>query len=587
MTLSFRARLWLGGLVAAVVALVVVGWLAARQERAWVVERDAAFLERLANHVAFDLATSPAAAAGDWTTAVTSLSVPLRCRVTVIDSTGRVLGDSEVPVERLPLVENHAGRPEVQAALDGHIGHAVRRSATVHQEFLYVAVPASGLPGAAVVRVAEPLFVVRRLTSSLMQLSIVAAMLGLALTALLFYWITGLHLRRVAELERIAARIGSGDLSARARELPTDELGRLGQAMNRMAAELRERVQALEHERDEREHVLAHMSDGVTLLDGAGRIVHANRAAAALLGAALPPPPGTPFQEMARFPELDDLLRAARQSDRPIERELRLWTPEQRLVRVTATRLLGAGEGQLLLVLHDLSEAELLNRVRQDFVANVSHELKTPLTSLRGYAETLLEGGLDDLEHREQFVRVIRDQALALSALVDDLLSLAELERPDMRLVRERFDLREAVERQAAALRERARQAGLELRVSDGPAVHVVADRKRVEQVVANLLDNAVKYTERGSVVVTLGEDSARAWCEVTDTGPGIPAYDLPRIFERFYRVDKARSRETGGTGLGLSIVKHIVMLHGGEVSVKSTVGQGSTFRFELPRAQS
>ena len=284
-----------------------------------------------------------------------------------------------------------------------------------------------------------------------------------------------------------------------------------------------------------------------------------------------------------RLPDLDALLEAAERSGATEERELRYWVPGERVVRATATPL-GVGTGRMLvLVLHDLSEAELVDRVRRDFVANVSHELKTPLTSLRGYAETLLDGGLEDAEHREGFVKVIRDQADRLQALVEDLLSLAELERPDARLRLERIDLRGVVERQMAMLRSRAEQAGFAFTLAaDGP-VPVTADLARIEQVVANLLDNALKYTERGGVTVTLGADEAHAWCEVADTGAGIPPEDLSRVFERFYRVDKARAREKGGTGLGLSIVKHILALHEGNVSVRSVVGGGSTFRFELP----
>ncbi len=582
MTLSLRARLFLAYALAVALALALVTLLAARLERAWVIQRDAAHLERLAQHAIVDLAADPAAAAGDRHAAVLRLGVGLRCRVTLIDSTGRVVSDSEVPPERLAMVESHAGREEVRAALDGRVGHAVRLSATVHEEYLYLAIPAAGLPGVAVIRLAEPLWMVRRLTASLLQLSSVAAVLTLLLAMALVYWVTGRHVRRVAELEQAARELGRGEPSARALELPADELGRLGQAMNRMAGELRERLQALARERDERETVLAHMSDGVALLDASDRVLHANRALAAILGAALPPAPGAPFHELARVPELDELMREARGSQRPLERELRLWAPDQRLVRATATSL--PASGAVLLVLHDLTEAERLDRVRRDFVANVSHELKTPLTSIRGYAETLLDGGLEDLERREPFVKVIRDQAMALSQIVEDLLQLAELERPEVRLRREEFDLREAVERQLAAFRARAARAGLRLELLPGEPVPVQADRARIEQVLANLLDNGLKYTERGGVEVACGGDGRHVWCEVRDTGCGIPAEDQPRIFERFYRVDKARPRERGGTGLGLAIAKHIVALHEGRISVQSTPGAGSAFRFELPR---
>jgi two-component system phosphate regulon sensor histidine kinase PhoR len=355
--------------------------------------------------------------------------------------------------------------------------------------------------------------------------------------------------------------------------------------MNLMAAELRERVEALARERDEREHILAHMSDGVALIDGAGRILHANRSLAAILGAPLPPAAGTPLEEFARSPELGELLRSARAAGSPVEQEIRLWAPRPRVVRAGATRLGGDGRDAVLLVLHDLTEIEQLNRVRQDFVANVSHELRTPLTSVRGYAETLLEGGLEDAERRSGFVRTIREQAGRLEAIVEDLLSLAQLERPGARAKREAFDLRESAERQVAALRARAERAGLTLAVAAGEPVPVQADRGLIDQVLANLIDNAVKYTESGGVTVRLGAAPAGAWCEVEDTGAGIPEEDLPRIFERFYRVDKARSREKGGTGLGLAIVKHVLALHGGTVTARSTLGRGSVFRFELPAA--
>jgi two-component system phosphate regulon sensor histidine kinase PhoR len=435
-----------------------------------------------------------------------------------------------------------------------------------------------------VVRLAEPLVMMRALERSLLRLSLAAAALALLLSVPLVLWVSGQQSGRIGQLESVARRLGVGDRTARALERPADELGRLGRALNDMAVEAQARLAALERERDEREQILAHLSDGVALVDGAGRIVRMNRGFAELVGAALPAEAGTPLPEFVRSPELDELVQSVRADGHTQETDLRLWTHGQRFVHVTATSLGGSGAGTVLLVLHDLSEAERLDRVRQDFVANVSHELRTPLTSLRGYAETLLEGGLDDPENRGRFVRVIRDQTLRLEAIAEDLLTLADLERPGARLHAEPFDLREAVARQAGALQSRAAKAGLELVVEPGLPLPVTADRGLVEQLLANLLDNAVKYTERGSVRVRAGEASGRVWCEVADTGCGIPESEQPRIFERFYRVDKARSREKGGTGLGLAIVKHIAALHGGEVSLRSREGEGSCFRVELPR---
>jgi two-component system phosphate regulon sensor histidine kinase PhoR len=572
-------RLVVGHAVVVLVALTLVTLLAIRQQRAWVADRTAESLERAARYVAVGLSQ-----AGDWESVAARLGTTLGYRVTFVDSTGRVLGDSEVPPGRLAAVENHAGRPEVRNALGGRTGRSLRHSRTIGVDLVYVAVPGPARSPVAVVRLAEPLVMMRALERSLLRLSLAAAALALLLSVPLVLWVSGQQSGRIGQLESVARRLGVGDRTARALERPADELGRLGRALNDMAVEAQARLAALERERDEREQILAHLSDGVALVDGAGRIVRMNRGFAELVGAALPAEAGTPLPEFVRSPELDELVQSVRADGHTQETDLRLWTHGQRFVHVTATSLGGSGAGTVLLVLHDLSEAERLDRVRQDFVANVSHELRTPLTSLRGYAETLLEGGLDDPENRGRFVRVIRDQTLRLEAIAEDLLTLADLERPGARLHAEPFDLREAVARQAGALQSRAAKAGLELVVEPGPPLPVTADRGLVEQLLANLLDNAVKYTERGSVRVRAGEASGRVWCEVADTGCGIPESEQPRIFERFYRVDKARSREKGGTGLGLAIVKHIAALHGGEVSLRSREGEGSCFRVELPR---
>ena len=589
MTPSLRTRLALSQIFLIFAALVTVTLLAIVEQRRWLLTSHQESLEREARAVEARLADSVEPLPGDFEDRAQALGRLLGVRVTLIDSTGRVVGDSEVPREQLPQVENHAGRPEVREALAGRVGHATRVSATVSREFEYLAVPARRATGLAIVRLAEPTVEIAGLRRSLLGLSLTGALVALLLSIPLTMWVARSQTKRVRELVTVTERIGTGDPQARARELPTDEVGRLGGAINRMAGEMRTRFEGLQRERDERELVLAHMSDGVALVDREGRLAHGNRSMATILGVPVTPPSGTPFSSFARSPELDAIVQEARGTSQVIERDLRLWAPQQRLVRATATRLPGRAGGGVLLVLHDLTELERLNRVRQDFVANVSHELKTPLTSVRGYAETLLDGGLDDPVRREEFVRIIRDQAKRLQDLVEDLLSLAELERPDARLEKTRFDLREAAEKQVADLQERASRVGLTLTIEPGAAALVQADRGRVDQVLANLLDNALKYTERGSVTVAIGIDSVQgepfAWCEVRDTGPGIAQEHRARIFERFYRVDDARSRERGGTGLGLSIVKHIALLHHGDVSVSSTPGRGSTFRFELPAA--
>ncbi len=575
MTLSLRTRLLLThGLVVVAVATALT-LLALQAERRWLLQLHGTALERAAVAVAGDVQEAQA-----FATIASRADSTYALRVSLIARDGRVLADSRVPLAQL---DDHSDRPEVVAAFGGRTGRSLRMSRSTRVEYVYVAVPARGPGPVAVVRVAEPVDAVRATHAPSLRDSLLAAMGVILAGFALLFGLSGRFAGRVHALERVARGIGREGLAPRAAEVPADDLGRLGRVLNEMEREMRLRVEALQRERDDRERILAHMSDGVALVDGAGRVVHVNHRLAALLGAARPAEPGTLFQAFARVPDLDELLEAARSEARTVERELRLWSPRAQVLRVTATPLGGPAPAPVLLVLHDLTESERLQRLRQDFVANVSHELRTPLTSLRGYAETLAEGGLEDVEHRERFVHIIRDQAVRLQALVEDLLSLAELERPDVTLRRERFDLRAAAERQVAALREAARVADTPLELVSGGSVWVEGDRVQLEQAMANLLDNAVKYTERGRVTVRLGADDAFAWFEVRDTGPGIPAEDQPRVFERFYRVDKARSREKGGTGLGLSIVKHAIQLHAGEVSLESTPGEGSTFSFRIP----
>ena len=585
MTLSLRARLFLADVLVVGVAIGLVTVLASHEQRRWLIAHEEAGLERMVRQVAARLATE-AVQGGDLQDFANSIAQLVGYRVTLIDVTGRVRADSGVPRERLSTLDNHAGRPEVRDALAGRVGRVLRFSHTLGVDLLYVAVPAS-VGGIAVVRLAEPLTVIAGLDRSLWRLSLAVATLALLLSIPVTLWVSGRQASRMRSLQRVTERIGVGEPEARARERPDDELGRLGGAINAMAAELRARLAALERERDERERILTHMRDGVVLIDGAGRVLRMNRSLSEILGMPAPAAVGTPFPEFVRSPELDDLVRAARAQGRPVERELRLWTPGARLVHATATPLSGGGRDAVLLVLHDLTESEALHRVRQDFVANVSHELRTPLTSLRGYAETLLEGGLDDTEHREGFVRIMRDQAARLEALVEDLMSLAELERPGATLRPERFSWGDVVRSQAAAFRPAAERKGLAIELEGDESnadLDVIAERGRIEAVVANLVDNAIKYTDRGRVVVRWGGDTQYVWCEVEDSGAGISEDDQARIFERFYRVDKARSRAVGGTGLGLSIVKHVAVLHEGEVSVRSEPGSGSTFRFAIPR---
>jgi two-component system phosphate regulon sensor histidine kinase PhoR len=503
-------------------------------------------------------------------------------RVTVIAADGTVLGDSEVPRDSLRLLQNHAGRPEVVAAHADGLGSDVRRSATVGVEYLYVARALDKPPG-AIVRVALPVATarehVRRALSLLWGLAGLALLVGIALTL----WRTRPLSRRLRAFEDVARRIEGGDLAARAPEEGKDEITEVARMVNRMAAGLRATLGRVEEERDLREEMLAAMADGVVLLDTAGAIVHANAALPRALGRIDTPRPGAPFADWAALPELTRFLADARASHAPLRREIRLSGPPERTLDAIATRM---AEGSTLLVMRDLTPLKRLERVRQDFVANVSHELKTPLTSILGYAETLLDGGLDDHDHRRGFVETIRGQAERLTAIVEDLLALSELERPDAALALAPVDVASLARTVTAALEPRAVKDGLTLEcVTPEGELVVLGERGRLEQLLFNLVDNALKYTRTGGVTVRVARAPGGVDLVVEDTGPGIPREALGRIFERFYRVDAARSSEVRGTGLGLSIVRHIVELHHGRVEAANRPEGGARFTVRLPLA--
>ncbi len=403
MNLSLRARLFLSHALVVALAFAVAGALLLRSARQWVIETRSADLLRSARVAADALARSPDAWGADRPAAAAALGRVLESRVTLIAADGRVVGDSDVERDRLASLENHGTRPEVVAARRTGHGFAVRRSATLHRWLLYVAVPAS-TPDVAIVRVAQPVEIVSALAGALVVHALPGALIALLAGTALILVITRRHAARLAGLHAAALRLAGDESGTPALESPPDELGELGRAINHMAAEGRDRQNALRRERDERERILAEMSDGVALIGGDGRILRSNHSLAQLLDEPRPADPGTPFTDFVRQPELHELVMRARGGRAAIEADVRLWTPRSRLLHASAAALGSDPGAAVLLVLRDLTEMESVSRMRQEFVANVSHELRTPLTTIRGYAETLLDGALDDVEHRREFV---------------------------------------------------------------------------------------------------------------------------------------------------------------------------------------
>lgn len=492
-------------------------------------------------------------------------------RATIIAHDGVVLADSEADPATM---ENHARRPEIAEALGGKIGTNARQSRTVGVEFFYVAAPS----GDKVVRLAYPLATLRSQVAGVRNELLRASALGLLLALLLAVAVAQSVASRLKRIVGFAEQIAEGNLSARIAEKGGDEIAQVAAALDRTARRLEENFSALRESRAELEVLLNSMHDGVIAVSPEMKVLWANQAMANLVHR--PVRIQSAVTELVRHPDFLAALRASLASRRR-ESAIVPALLGARAFSVTAEPL---PDGGVVSVLHDISEIERVEKTRRDFIANVSHELRTPLTSIRGYAETLIDSGELNGNVRE-FLGVIRRNAERMARLTEDLLVLARVESGEEKLDLQPVAPRQLIQEAASALQENAHASGVELTLDPAPECPVAADSYAIQQVLGNLISNALRYAQGGGRV-TLGaiEQPHQVEFYVRDFGPGIPSEHLPRIFERFYRVDKARSRETGGTGLGLAIVKHIVLNHGGTVRVESTIGHGSTFFFTLPK---
>jgi two-component system, OmpR family, phosphate regulon sensor histidine kinase PhoR len=519
-------------------------------------------------------------------------------RVTLILPDGRVLADSG---EDPAVMESHAGRPEVRQALRTGEGTSRRFSGTVGEDMLYLARAVRG-PGdeiVGVLRVAVPLAHVRAILGR-QRMTIVAGavagmLVGLFIGLLVLTRITG----PIREMIRVAEDLGAGRYERRVRRIPRSEIGVLGTTLNRLADELAGRIATLSRERAHVQAMVAGMREGVVAVDSEDRVVFTNPAARRWLRLEAPDlvsggePSGRRkaaprVWEQVRHGPFLEMLAEARRRGSPARSEIVLQRDgADRLLEAQATRFSGGGQEGLVVVLHDVTEVRRLEQVRRDFVANVSHELKTPLTSMRGFVDTLLSGALHDEEVNEKFLGKIGEQVERLDRLVEDLLELARIEAH--RGIGRSQDVawRPVVETALRQVEPAFGGQGLRIEVEEaGEPVVVRGDPDAMLQVLVNLLDNARKYTDPpGLVRIRIGREEGAGVLEVEDSGVGIAKSHLPLVFERFYRVDPARSKERGGTGLGLSIVKHLVEAMGGTVDVESRVGRGSRFIVRLPPA--
>ncbi len=491
-------------------------------------------------------------------------------RATVIDPTGKVLADSEADPRTM---ENHAQRKEFVAALAGKLGMDERKSRTLDIPFLYVAAPVSG----GAVRLAYPLPEIeitdRPLGVALFWGSLSAFIFAVMVAAVASHYVG----RRLQRIVNFAERVASGDLTARIASTATDEIGQVAAALDKTTHQVEESYARVQTSQRELETLLNSMQDAVIAVDVDGRVQWANRGMNRLLLRA--PRLNAPLIDSVRDPDfLAAIQEAAR--DQVVTSARSNTIASGRTFDVTAAPMPGGGA---VAVLRDLTETERMEKSRRDFIANVSHELRTPLTSIQGYTETLLDGPLAD-NHVREFMEIIRKNSARMSRLTEDLLTLARVESGEQRFDMQRVSAEELLQDALESFREVARSYGVELVVENSvPAGTVSADREAIHQIFSNLIENALKYAASGKKVI-LGARAAESGVEfyVRDFGPGISSEHLPRLFERFYRVDKARSRESGGTGLGLAIAKHIVLAHGGTIRAESELNHGSTFLFTL-----
>lgn len=507
-------------------------------------------------------------------------------RITLVDTEGTVLADSDRDPE---LMDNHLGRREIRRAAEEGEGRAERYSDTVQHRMMYHALRVGGSRDPlGFIRVSLPLTQVEARLAAVRHNALVGALVAVAAGLVLGLVFARRVTRPISDMTEVAQAYAAGDYDRKVATTRQDEIGRLAASFNAMAESLERRMRTMAEERSKLSAVLGGMVEGVVAVDPGERILHMNEVAGRLLGARTQDIEEKTVQEVCRVPEVPEMLRAAMRSAEPVEGRARLaGRPHDRVLEMRASRLKST-DGRVVgavLVIHDVTVLHRMEQVRKDFVANVSHELKTPLTALGGILETLRKDGSMPAETRDRFLDRMSVQVERLRNLVADLLTLSRVESGLGTMERRSVDLRETVTGSCRGLASMVETAGVMLNAELPPdPVPVQGDPAALQQIVDNLVDNAVKYTDQGGrVVVELARREGSAVLEVRDTGIGIEPRHQARIFERFYRVDKARSRDLGGTGLGLSIVKHLVQAHGGEIALESTPGRGSTFRVWIP----
>jgi len=509
-------------------------------------------------------------------------------RITVIDNSGRVLGDSDEPSV---MMENHSDRPEIKEAAISGAGTSIRRSKTLKKDLFYLAVSTNQDSGERFLRMSIPLHDVENAMNTI-RIRIIIASLAVSLVVIVFGLIQVRRITKsIEEITDFSKEVAAGNFRRRLLLTGKDELGELGKNISNMARELHARLTLSEEEKRRVEAILKNMSDGLILTDTKGKIILVNDALKNLFG--IPHMiEGKTVMEALRKAELMEVIEEVAVSKERISRGIEITTPRELYLMMTAAPFYSQDSGGdfsgIVLTFHDITRLKKLEEVRKDFVANVSHEIKTPITAIKGFAETLIEGALDDKENAKKFLETIKNHSERLNSLVSDLLTLSGIELGDIQIAKQAVNIEEVIDSVFTTLGEKARSKELYLNKQIAAEISdMSADRDRLIQILLNLVDNGIKFTEKGGITIKVKSEKVKVKdkeeekpfieISVEDTGPGIPKKHLARLGERFYRVDRARSRELGGTGLGLAIVKHLVKAHGWEMKIESEEAKGTS----------
>ncbi|MBW2342262.1 MAG: PAS domain-containing protein [Deltaproteobacteria bacterium] len=576
-------------LLITLISLLIVTWYASRSLKHFFLEQTASDLEVRAHLLEKQIL--------EYLNPLDAESADLLCketgkrastRITIILPSGEVIGDSE---ENPANMDTHIDRPEVIQALSGRLGTSIRYSRTLEKNMMYVGVPIKNNSQIlAVVRTSIPVSAIDEALKSIQNKILIGGLIIAAIAAILSLLISRNITRPIELIKKWAESIAQGEFQSRPPLDGSEEISGLSQAMNQMAIQLRDRIDTIMRQRNEIEAMFSSMIEGVIAVDTEEHIISMNQAAAKMFACNPSEVQGRSIQEVIRNTIMHQFVKDALSSQEPVEKDINLYSDGERILNTHGTVLRDANMGRIgaLIVFNDVTRLRRLENIRRDFVANVSHEIKTPITAIKGFVETLRYGEVKNPEEAKRFLNIVGKHVDRLEAIIEDLLTLSKIEQDTEReeTVLTEGRIKDVLQIAIQLCVTKATAKNIQIRLSCKQAITAKINSALIEQAVINLLDNAIKYSDAHSVVQVRARQTERETIiGVHDQGCGIDKEHLPRIFERFYRVDKARSRKMGGTGLGLAIVKHITQAHAGRVSIESTPGKGSIFEIHLPRA--